>query len=81
VEFNLFAIRLLHSIVNKNSSYYSVSVSVCTIKGTESRLLELGRVAEISGGQVYNVTLCWSLDKCCAFFFTYVTTCILGEHS
>jgi len=35
----------------------SVSVSVCTIKGAESRLLELGRVAEISGGQVYNVTL------------------------
>ena len=30
----------------------SVTVSVTTIKGTECRLLELGRVAEITGGQV-----------------------------
>ena len=57
MKFNLLAISLLHSIVNKNSSFCSVSVSVCTIKGAESRLLELGRVADISGGQVYNVTL------------------------
>ena len=32
--------------------YYSVTVSVTTIKGTESRLLELGRVAHITGGKV-----------------------------
>ena len=32
--------------------YYSVTVSVTTIKGTESRLLELGRVADITGGKV-----------------------------
>ena len=29
-----------------------MTVSVTTIKGTECRLLELGRVADITGGQV-----------------------------
>ena len=32
--------------------YYSVTVSVVTIKGTESKLSELGRVADITGGKV-----------------------------
>jgi len=40
-----------------NFSYYSVTVSVFTTKGTQSRLLELGRVADISGGQVYSSLL------------------------
>ena len=37
---------------NISSQCYSVTVSVITIKGTDSRLLELGRVADITGGQV-----------------------------
>ena len=40
-------------IINRFHSYLlSVTVSVITIKGTESRLLELGRIADITGGQV-----------------------------
>ena len=35
----------------------SVTVSVITIKGTESELLELGRVADITGGHVGLITV------------------------
>ena len=43
----------IRKIINRFHSYLlSVTVSVITIKGTESRLLELGRVADITGGQV-----------------------------
>ena len=49
-------------IIKRFHSYLlSVTVSVITIKGTESRLLELGRVADITGGQVDLLTSLVSL--------------------
>ena len=49
------ALARTHMYVQTNKFLYcpySVTVSVTTIKGTECRLLELGRVADITGGQV-----------------------------
>ena len=42
--------------------YYSVSISVITIEGTDCNLAELGRVADITGGQV-NIVKPMNLTK------------------
>ena len=44
--------EILHSVIIYIYRFFSVSVSVISIKGTDCKMVELGKVADVTGGQV-----------------------------